>query len=140
VLFGKLARQRRTGEFRIALATGGHLPALLLDSDSGSIRPVRSPGGMLVGAISDATFESCEVTLSRGQTLLLYTDGIVEARPDGAATFGESALRLFLSERAGMPAAGLISELAELVAELRPDDDVALLALTAERPSEGEVR
>jgi hypothetical protein len=39
-----------------------------------------------------------------------------------------------------MPAAELISELAELVAELRPDDDVALLALTAERPSAGEVR
>ena len=84
MLFGKLARDRDTGRFHIALATGGHLPALLLDSDSGSIRPVRSPGGMLVGAISDATFESCEVTLSRGQTLLLYTDGIVEARPDGS--------------------------------------------------------
>ena len=40
----------------------------------------------------------------------------------------------------GMPAAELISELAELVSELRPDDDVAVLALTAERPSAGEVR
>jgi hypothetical protein len=40
----------------------------------------------------------------------------------------------------GMLAAELVSELAELVAELRPDDDVALLALTAERPSAGEVR
>lgn len=54
--------------------------------------------------------------------------------------FGPSALRDFLSEWAGMPAAELISELAELVAELRPDDDVALLALTAERPSADEVR
>jgi phosphoserine phosphatase RsbU/P len=64
----------------------------------------------------------------------------VEARPDGSATFGESALRLFLSERVGMPGAELIPELAELVSELRPDDDVALLALTAERPSADEVR
>jgi hypothetical protein len=39
-----------------------------------------------------------------------------------------------------MPAPGLISELAELGAELRPDDDVALPALTAERPSADEVR
>ncbi len=95
---------------------------------------------LFIGAISDASFESCDVSLAPGQTLLLYTDGIVEARPDGATTFGESALRVFLSERVGMPAAELISELAELVAELRPDDDVALLALTAERPSPGEVR
>jgi hypothetical protein len=40
----------------------------------------------------------------------------------------------------GMPAAELISELAELVSELRPDDDVAVLALTAARPSADEVR
>lgn len=140
VLFGKLARDRDTAEFHIALATGGHLPALLLDSDSGSIRPVRSVGGMLIGAISDASFEACDVSLSPGQTLLLYTDGIVEARPDGATTFGESALRVFLSERVEMPAAELISELAELVERLRPDDDVALLALTAKRPSADQVR
>ena len=39
-----------------------------------------------------------------------------------------------------MAAAELVAELAELVAELRPEDDVALLALTAEGPSSGEVR
>lgn len=139
VLFGKLARQADTGGFRISLATGGHLPALLLDADSGSIRPVRSAGGMLIGAISDASFEACDVSLAPGQTLLLYTDGIVEARPDGTTTFGEPALRLFLSERVRLPAAELVSELAGLVSELRPDDDVALLALTAERPSGAEV-
>ena len=140
VLFGKLARDPASGEFGIALATGGHLPALLLDSHSGSVRPVRSSGGMLVGAIADAAFESCEVSLSEGQTLLLYTDGIVEARPDGTATFGEPALRLFLSERVGMPAVQLIADLAELVATLRPDDDVALLALTVEAATDADVR
>ena len=72
--------------------------------------------------------------------MLVYIDGIVEAGPDGSATFGESVLRVLLSERVGMPAAELISELAELVAELRPDDDVALLALSGERPSTNEVR
>ena len=77
--------------------------------------------------------------LSPGQTLLLYTDGIVEARPDGHATFGEPALRLFLSERVGMPATQLVAELAELVAALRPDDDVAFLALTVVVASAGEI-
>ena len=72
--------------------------------------------------------------------MLVYIDGIVEAGLDSSATFGESVLRVLLSERVGMPAAELISELAELVAELRPDDDVALLALSGERPSTNEVR
>ena len=126
--------------FHIALSTGGHLPALLLDHDTGSIRPIRSSGGMLIGAVADATFEACETLLSPGQTLLLYTDGIVEARPDGHTTFGEPALRLFLSERAGMPAAELIAELARLGTALRPDDDVAFLALTVVDASRGPVR
>lgn len=126
--------------FHVTLATGGHLPALLLNSETGSIRPVRSSGGMLTGAIADATFEACGTLLSPGQTLLLYTDGIVEARPDGTTTFGESALRLFLSERAGLPAAQLVAELAELAISLHPDDDVAFLALTAVTASQNEVR
>ena len=138
VLSGKL-RPEADG-FRVTLATGGHLPALLLDRDSAAIRPVRSTGGMLIGAVADATFEACETLLRPGQTLLLYTDGIVEARPDGHSTFGEPALRLFLAERVGMPAAQLVAELAELVAVLRPDDDVAFLALTVVDASVGAVR
>lgn len=95
---------------------------------------------MLIGVVADATFETCETLLSPGQTLLLYTDGIVEARPDGTNTFGEPALRLFLSERAGLPAARLVAELAELAATLHPDDDVAVLALTVLSASGRDVR
>ncbi|MGY4708479.1 PP2C family protein-serine/threonine phosphatase [Mycolicibacterium sp. CBM1] len=132
VLFGTLSARPEAGGFHVRLATGGHLPALLLDRDSGSVHPVRSVGGMLIGALRDARFEACEMLLTPGQTLLLYTDGVVEARPDGTTTFGESALRLFLSERVGLPATRLVAELADLVSSLRPDDDVALLALTAD--------
>lgn len=140
VLFGKLAVQPDAAGFQVTLATGGHLPALLLDSASRTIRPVRSSGGMLIGAVSDASFEACELLLTPGQTLLLYTDGVVEARPDGATTFGESALRVFLSERVGMPAGQLVPELAALVNTLQPDDDVAFLALTADPTPGGGVR
>jgi phosphoserine phosphatase RsbU/P len=132
VLFGTLIKDADGEGYDVALATGGHLPALLLDSDGGTVRPVRSEGGMLVGAIADATFEAVDVVLKPGQTLLLYTDGIVEARPDGETVFGEPALRRFLSERTALSAGELITELAELVPTLRPDDDIALLALTAE--------
>jgi sigma-B regulation protein RsbU (phosphoserine phosphatase) len=73
------------------------------------------------------------VALRRGQTLLLYTDGITEARPDGADCFGEEALCAFVADRVRLPAADLINELATLVVKLGAEDDVALLALTADR-------
>lgn len=131
VLFGMLTAGTEPGTHRVRLATGGHPPALLLDA-AGQVRRIRPESGMLVGAISDATFDQCTIDLRPGQTLLLYTDGITEARPSGAECFGEEALIAFVAERVGMPAPELVGELAALVHSLHPDDDVALLALTAD--------
>ncbi len=131
VMFGTLTSD---GDgYQVTLATGGHLPALLLDAGTRSVTEVRPDGGMLVGAVADAVFRQCAIRVHPGQTLLLYTDGITEARPDGNGCFGENALRVFLADRADLAAAELVNELARLVPTLHPDDDVALLALTAER-------
>ena len=132
VMYGLLVRDASSDPYHVTLATGGHLPALLLDPDSRTVTQVRPDGGMFVGAITDATFAQCELQLQPGQTLLLYTDGITEARPDGVECYGEEALRAFLADRVGLPAVDLINELATLVPTLRPDDDIALLALTAD--------
>lgn len=132
VLFGTLAAERAGGGHRIRLATGGHLPALLLDPADGAVRPVRPERGMFVGAVPDAAFGECAFTLRPGQTLLLYTDGITEARPTGSGCFGEEALRRYLTLRLKKRASELIDDLVGLIATLRPDDDIALLALTAD--------
>ncbi|BBY16022.1 hypothetical protein MLIT_16140 [Mycolicibacterium litorale] len=132
VLFGTLVAEPHGGGHRIRLATGGHLPAMLLDPATGTVQPVRPERGMFVGAVPDATFDECSFTLRPGQTLLLFTDGITEARPTGSGCFGEDALRRYLTPRVNMRASELIDDLAGLVPTLRPDDDIALLALTAD--------
>ena len=43
--------------------------------------------GMLVGAIEDAEFRSRTLTLERGDTLVLYSDGITDAQDPTGATF-----------------------------------------------------
>lgn len=58
----------------LVLASGGHPPPLVLRAD-GSVEAVKVPG-MLVGALSEADFGRRELTLDRGESLLLYTDGI----------------------------------------------------------------
>ncbi|MCW2691285.1 MAG: hypothetical protein JWR37_6175 [Mycobacterium sp.] len=131
VLFGILEPDPDDEGFQITLATGGHPPALLLDPEEGTVSQIRSTSGMLVGAVADATFDSCSVRLRQGQTLLLYTDGIIEARPD-ATCFGEDGLAAFLADRVALPAVDLVSELAALIPGLWPADDIALLALTVD--------
>lgn len=131
VLYGCLEPRADRQGFRVTIAAGGHPPALLLDPARGTVDQVRSRGGMLVGLIRDATFETCSLWLRPGQTLLFYTDGIIEARR-ATPRFGEDSLAAFAVERAGLGAEGLIDELAILIPKLNPDDDIAVLAISAE--------
>ncbi|CAM03673.1 magnesium or manganese-dependent protein phosphatase [Saccharopolyspora erythraea NRRL 2338] len=134
VLFG-LLRPEPTGGFEITLAGGGHPPALRTHSGSGVVEEI-FPGGMLVGALPDAEFESCRLHLREGQTLLLYTDGLTEARPRGEF-FGEEGLKAFLASHPTTSASEQISELTGLLAgfDPGPTDDVALLALSVKSPT-----
>lgn len=130
VLFGTL-RSSETGDgFHITMATGGHPPALRLDPASSTAEKVRSSGGMLVGATPNATFDACSLLLRPGQTLLFYTDGLIEARRS-PIPFGEEDLASFALKRAAMGAHGLVDEFAAFIPKLEPDDDVAILAITA---------
>ena len=130
VLFGTVQPAESGRGFEVIIATGGHPPGLLLDPAEGTVEQVRSSGGMLVGALREATFGVCRVALQPGQTLLFFTDGIIEARR-GATPFDEESLAAYALERASVGAPGLIKDLAALIPTLEPDDDVALLAFGA---------
>jgi serine phosphatase RsbU (regulator of sigma subunit) len=131
VLFGTLELRSEGPGFHMTIATGGHPPALLIDAADGSVSEVRSSGGMLLGVLAEAKFEACSVWLRPGQTLLFYTDGLIETRNQGTARFGENELASFVASRAGLGAAELVDQLAALTSALRPLDDVALLALSS---------
>ncbi|WP_236572224.1 PP2C family protein-serine/threonine phosphatase [Nocardiopsis sp. FR4] len=92
------------GGVRVRLAFGGHPPALVLRAD-GTCEQLFTPGGMLVGVLPSAHFATVETTLAPGDTLLLYTDGLTEARTgSGAETmYGEEGLLSFASEHAPPP-------------------------------------
>ncbi|GAB2621392.1 SpoIIE family protein phosphatase [Streptomyces capparidis] len=59
-------------------ATAGHLPPLLLRDGSATL--LRSPRNILLGAMEHAEYREAETVLRPGDTLLLYTDGLVERR------------------------------------------------------------
>lgn len=130
VLFGTLQPFDDGDGFRLTIATGGHTPALLLDPADRAVYPVRSSSGMLMGATPQATISACSVRLRPGQMLLMYTDGLTEARR-GKSPFDEDRLAEFALERAGLGAGGLVEELATLIPKLDPGDDVAVLAFGA---------
>ncbi|MFD1936857.1 SpoIIE family protein phosphatase [Nonomuraea mangrovi] len=124
--------------FSVTLAGGGHPPCLLLSAD-GTADYQPTTNGMLIGILPGATFTTRTIRLAPGDTLLLYTDGLTEARTGaGGERYGDEALRAFATRLAPTTAAGAISALADLVDGFGNglDDDTAILALGVPLPVE----
>jgi sigma-B regulation protein RsbU (phosphoserine phosphatase) len=130
VIFGVLTLQQRG--CTIELASGGHPPALLLRAD-GTADYQHIRGGQLVGILADAHFGATTVQLRPGDTLLLYTDGLTEARTGVAnARYDEEALQEFATDLAPTTAPALVDAVVALFAEFGAglEDDAAALALS----------
>ncbi|MET8141203.1 SpoIIE family protein phosphatase [Sphaerisporangium sp. NPDC005288] len=126
--------------FAVTLAAGGHPPALLLGADGGA-RHLDTTGGMLVGVIPSPVFVTVEARLRPGDTLLLYTDGAIEARPGpDRERFGQDALLSFAAELAPAPAPAVVEAVVALLEGFGAglDDDTAVLALGVPRASPGD--
>ncbi|MFG3344492.1 PP2C family protein-serine/threonine phosphatase [Streptomyces sp. NPDC048018] len=133
VVFGILEPDPETGRVAVRLASGGHPPALVLRAD-GRADYLPTPGGLLVGILPSAPFVTAATTLAPGDTLLLYTDGLTEARTgEGRTLYGDEALRTFLADHAGEPPGAVVTALTGLLDGFGDglDDDTALLALGA---------
>jgi sigma-B regulation protein RsbU (phosphoserine phosphatase) len=72
------------------------------------------------------------VSLRPGDTLMLYSDGLTDARVEGGdGRYGGDALQAFASRQATGTAAGLVRAVTELLGTfLELDDDVAVMALS----------
>ncbi|MET8138397.1 SpoIIE family protein phosphatase [Streptomyces sp. NPDC005251] len=120
----------------VHLASGGH-PSALIQRADGTAHYLPTPGGMLIGVLPQAQFTPARTQLSPGDTLLLYTDGLTEARtgPD-RELYGDDALRAFTAEQSATGPQALIAALTGLLAGFGDglDDDTALLALGVPAP------
>jgi sigma-B regulation protein RsbU (phosphoserine phosphatase) len=91
LFYGILHTRTGTVEYSI----GGHHPPYLLQS-TGSIRAIENVGGMVMGVMGDAEYQAGTVDLQPGDGLLLYTDGVTEARDARQNFFSEQRLEEIL--------------------------------------------
>lgn len=78
----------------LVYANAGHNPPLLLRADGRM--EVLHHGGLLLGVFDDPKLEEGHVRLLAGDRLVLYTDGVTEARDPGGDFFGEERLADYL--------------------------------------------
>lgn len=114
-------------------SSAGHPPPLVLEAD-GSTRFLAGEPDLLLGVRPTTARTHHRAELAPGDTLILYTDGLVERRGENLGT-GLDRLRAAAERYAGHPVDALLDALRGELVGRRHADDVALLAARIERPS-----
>ena len=132
IIYGVLDTWR--GRFRFVRA--GHEPMLLRHEDGAEneISVIR-PEGMAVGLMPQEIFdhvEEVDIELRAGDTVLLYTDGVIESVNDSADEYGRERLIRRFSENAGSAPAellkGLQNDIHEFASGVPQHDDITMVA------------
>jgi sigma-B regulation protein RsbU (phosphoserine phosphatase) len=87
---------------KFCYSNGGHNPPILQHKDGG-LELLRKTPGMALGVMDDIPFGSKERQLSKDDTLILYTDGIVEAMDSHETLYGEERFTAFIRNHPGLP-------------------------------------
>jgi serine phosphatase RsbU (regulator of sigma subunit) len=109
---------------RCRFTTAGHLPPALRHPD-GTVEFIDGPNGMMLG-LTGGDYDSVDVDLPPGSTLVLYTDGLVE-KPEQDIVTGMARLESALAASPTYQPLGELSD--DILSLLGPfaDDDVAML-------------
>ena len=121
---------------RLRYANCGHVPPLLLRSD-GSHEWLAPTAGLL-GIREDWTCAVAEVVLGPGDTLLVYSDGVTEARDGALVEFGVERLEAAVHAARRLAPPSLLESLVEEVRRFsggRLADDLTLVAVRPRLPA-----
>ena len=119
---------------RLRYSGAGHPPALLLRS-GGSIVSL-SEGGLPLNALPASRYRGGEICVEHGDTLVGFSDGIVECNNRVSEEFGVNGLTDAARKGSGVSAAAtlfcVLGEVGDFAASRTREDDFALLVLRRE--------
>ena len=126
---------------RLRYANAGHPRPYVID-DQGRARPAGEVTGAILGILPDQGYKDGEIQLEEGQSLVLYTDGLSEARDPAGEFFGFDRLGRLLESLAGEPVDRMCEAVAQTIGRFQDrdqKDDMTLLALHRTRAASSRV-
>jgi phosphoserine phosphatase RsbU/P len=119
----------------LTITNAGHCPPMIVRND-GTLQEVGSTGPV-TGILPLARWSSVHLKLDRGESLVLYSDGLAEAPSPSDEEFGTARIRNFLRNKAGATARaiadGLLHSLQNFTGGVRADD---LTIVVLRRPAQ----
>src|SRR5918999_2054491 len=122
---------------RLRYANAGHNPPYVATADG--VTELRARG-MPLGAMPDMTYEENETYLAPGESILLHSDGLVEAHNPGGEMFGFPRLQEIVESSSGSEHLidECLTELREFVgSDWEQEDDITLVTLQRDRNKSG---
>jgi sigma-B regulation protein RsbU (phosphoserine phosphatase) len=117
----------------LTYACAGHNPGLVWRQSQAGFESLSQVGGVPLGLFPGRAYDEHTVRLEHGDMLVLYTDGITEARNAANELFGDERLLAALTQRitSAAPALleGLVNEVRAFSKTATPHDDQTLLVL-----------
>ncbi len=114
------------------LANAGHNPPYRLRAD-GAIDVPSVKNAIALGVVEEADFPVTQVTLEANDALLVYTDGVSDARDSAHRSFGIAGLEAYLRTAANRPVHDIVTGLCESIAAFAggapQEDDITVAAV-----------
>ena len=123
--------EREQGVTRLRWSNAGHPPPMAVNPDGSVVVLAGMAPDLLLGIEPGTHRTESQISLDRGATVVLYTDGLIERRGENLDT-GLARLRDTLAEVADRPLDELCDELLRRMVSAA-DDDIALIAVRLHR-------
>ncbi len=130
VFYGVIDWESRT----LTYVNAGHNPPLFFRAGNREIsKLVRT--GIAVGAMENAEYTSCELSLEQNDIVILYTDGVTEAMNQREEMFGEERLNNIVGAGVDLSAQDLMQKILDQISSFcgnQPQsDDITLMVIKA---------
>jgi sigma-B regulation protein RsbU (phosphoserine phosphatase) len=118
---------------QVSWSSAGHDPPLHVRPRSAVAAADLGPVGFPLGLSDEADYETVSWRLHKGERLVLFTDGLVEARRDDGQAFGRRRLRTELAAGSAVPLADMVRRLLDRVEDHQGseqfEDDFTVVAV-----------
>ncbi len=108
----------------------GHMPPLIVGPEGVTELP---KGNLALGLSADSVYADQDVPLAGGQSLLVYSDGLTDARNQAGEFYGIERLKALIARLSGASAQSLgeqvVADVARFEGDARRNDDLSLVVL-----------
>lgn len=120
----------------LTYCNAGHNPPYLIRGREHAMLEPLSKTGMVLGVTEDGSWQQNEVQLALGDTLLFYTDGLIDVQDPAGSPYGEKRLKESIVAHVGHSAqeiqSRLLKELHDFMGDAPQADDITLVVIVRE--------